>query len=138
MGKLLYNSQKMARNDRRNSGTGSKPVESPGDARRPRSVRFSDSEWGLIEQAAARQGIPAGELVRSGAVAAAEDRLREPPPQTLSKGHAALIEAIYRSVYVMATLKREELLDAKRDQEVDDLVAAAHRTMAETMDDGPA
>ncbi|MDE0355985.1 MAG: hypothetical protein OXK20_09995, partial [Deltaproteobacteria bacterium] len=81
---------------------------------------------------------PAGELVRSGAVAAAEDRLREPPPQTLSKGHAALIEAIYRSVYVMATLKRDELLDAKRDQEVDDLVAAAHRTMAETMDDGPA
>ncbi len=38
----------------------------------------------------------------------------------------------------MATLKREELLDAKRDQEVDDLVAAAHRTMKETMDDGPA
>ena len=128
----------MARNDRRNSGTGSRPVESPSDARRPRSVRFSDSEWSLIERAAARHGIPAGELVRSGAVAAAEDRLDEPPPQTLSKGHAALIEAIYRSVYVMATLKREELLDAKRDQEVDDLVAAAHRTMKETMDDGPA
>lgn len=128
----------MARNDRRSPGTGSKAVESPSDARWPRSVRFSDSEWGLIERAAARQGIPAGELVRSGAVAAAEDRLGEPPPQTLSKGHAALIEAIYRSVYVMATLKREELLDAKRDQEVDDLVAAARRTMAETMDDGPA
>ena len=86
----------------------------------------------LIEQAAARQGIPAGELVRSGAVAA---RASAPDPV---KGHAALIEAIYRSVYVMATLKPEELLDAGRDRELDDLVAAARRTMAETMEEGPA
>lgn len=120
----------MAQNDRRRS-------ESRSDARRPRSIRFSGSEWSLIERAASRHGIPAGELVRSGALAAAEDRLDEPPPATLSKGHAALIEAIYRSVYMMATLKRDQLLDAERDKELDDLVAAARRTMTETMDDGP-
>jgi len=34
------------------------------------------------------------------------------------------------TVYVMATLKRDELLDAGRDRELDDLVAAARRTMA--------
>ena len=51
-------------------------------------------------------------------------------------GHAALIEAIYRSVYVMVTLKREDLLDAERDEELDDLVAAARRTMTETMEEG--
>ena len=125
----------MQRNDGRRSEIRRKPVQSRSDARRPRSVRFSDSEWSLIERGAARHGIPAGELVRSGAVAAAEDRLCEPPAATLSKGHAALIEAIYRFVYMMATLKRDELLDAERGKELDDLVAAARRTMAETMDD---
>ena len=128
----------MPRTDRKSPGTRSKPDRKRGDARQPRSIRFSDSEWSLIERAAARHGIPAGELVRSGAVAAAEDRLGEPPPATLSAGHAALIEAIYRSVYVMVTLKREELLDGERDEELDDLVAAARRTMTETMDEGSA
>ena len=134
----LERAESMPRNDRRPSGTGSKSGASLSDARRTRSIRFSDSEWSLIERAAARHGIPAGELVRSGTVAAAEDRLGEPPLATLSKGHAALIEAIYRSAYMMATLKRDELLDAERAKELDDLVAAARRTMAETMDEGPA
>ena len=128
----------MARNDRKSPGSGSKTAENRSDTRQPRSIRFSDSEWTLIERAATRQGIPAGELVRSGAVAAAEDRLGESPPATLSAGHAALIEAIYRSVYVMVTLKRQELLDDERAEELDDLVAAAHRTMTETMNEGPA
>ncbi len=126
----------MAQNDHRNSGTGSKSVGKRSDARQPRSIRFSDSEWRLIEKAATRHGVPVGELVRAGALAIAEDRLGEPPPATLSKGHAALIEATYRSVYMMATLKRDELLDAQRGKELDDLVAAARRTMAETMDEG--
>lgn len=127
----------MAQNDRGNSGTGSKSVVKRSNTRSPRSIRFSGSEWSLIERAAAQHGIPAGELVRSGAVAAAENRLGERPPATLSRGHAALIEAIYRSVYMMATLKRDELLDSERHKELHDLVAAARRTMAETMDEGP-
>ena len=73
-------------------------------------------KWNLIEPAAVRHGIPADELVRAGAVA--EDRIDASLPATLSKGHAGLIEAIYRSVYVMVTLKREELLDADRDTEL--------------------
>ena len=126
----------MPRSHLRSPGTRSKPDRKRGDARQPRSIRFSDSEWSLIERVAGRHNIPAGELVRSSAVAAAEDRLGEPPPVTLSKGHAALIEEIYRFVYVMATLDREQLLDDKRGVELDDLVAAARRTMAETMEDG--
>ena len=118
--------------------TGKKPAENRSNARRQRSTRFSDSEWDLIRRAAARHGMSPGELVRSSAVAAAEDRLGEPPPATLSKGHAALIEEIYRLVYVMATLDREEMLDAGRGGELDDLIAAARRSMAETMDEGPA
>ena len=128
----------MQESERENPETGKKPAGNRSEARRSHSVRFSASEWSLIERAAGRHGIPAGELVRTGAVAAAEDRLGEPPPAALSKGHAALIEDIYRFVYVMATLERDRLLDDRRGGELDDLVAAARRTMAETMNEGPA
>ena len=128
----------MPRSDRNNPRAEKKPAENRSVARKQRSTRFSESEWNLIQRAAARHGISPGELVRSSAVAAAEDRLGEPPPVTLSKGHAALIEEIYRFVYVMATLDREEMLDAERGEELDDLVAAARRTMSGTMKDGPA
>ena len=128
----------MAENDRNHYESRSKRDDNPSDARRPRSIRFSDSEWNLIELAAARLGIPVGELVRSGAVAAAENRLGKPPPATLSKGHAALIEAIYRFVYVMATLKRDELLDARREKKLEDLIAAAQTTMIQTMNESAA
>ena len=70
----------MSRSDRKNSGTENKTSRNRSDARRPRSIRFADSEWNLVEQAALRHGIPAGELVRAGALAFAEDRLGESPP----------------------------------------------------------
>ena len=127
----------MPRNDRSNPGTGSKPAGNRSDARRPRSIRFSDSEWTLIERAAARHGIPAGELVRSAALARAEDRLGEAPPATVSPGHLALLETRWRMVYVLATLNRDDLLADGRGKELDDLVAAARRTMSETMSEGP-
>ncbi len=128
----------MTRNDRKDPETRNRSGTNLDNARRPHSIRFSDSEWSLIEQAAAQHGLTAGELVRSGALAAAEDRLGEPPPATLSPGHLALIEATYRAVYVLATLNREQLLDAGRENELDDVVAAAHDAMAETMNEGPA
>ena len=49
-----------------------------------------------------------------------------------------LIEAIYRSVYLMATLERERLLDSGRGDDVEALIDAARKTMAETMQEGPA
>ena len=125
----------MMRNDQK---LPKKPAENPNDPRAPHSVRFSGSEWSLVERAAALHGIAAGELVRSGAMAAAEERIGEPPAVTLSSGHAALIEAVYRMVYMMATLDRGRLLDAGRGKELEDLIAAARRTMAETMDEEPA
>lgn len=92
----------------------------------------------MIEQAALRHGIPAGELIRTGALALAEDRLGESPPATLTSGHLALIEDTYRSVYLMATLMRQELLDAGHKNDVEALVEAARKTMKETMHEGPA
>ncbi len=127
----------MTRNDPKQPGKDKKIEENPSDPRVPHSIRFSGKEWRLLERAAALHGIPVGELVRSGAVAAAQERLAEPPAATLSSGHAALIEAVYRMVYMMATLDRGRLLDAGRGKELEDLIAAARKTMTETMDDGP-
>ena len=127
----------MTRNDPKQPGKDKKIEENPSDPRVPHSIRFSGKEWRLLERAAALHGIPVGELVRSGAVAAAQERLAEPPAATLSSGHAALIEAVYRMVYMMATLDRGQLLDSGRGKELDDLIAAARKTMAETMDEGP-
>ena len=62
----------MARNDRKSPDTGMKRGGSRADARRSHSIRFADSEWKLIEKAAARQGIPAGE----------SERARSPPPKS--------------------------------------------------------
>ena len=128
----------MTRNVPNQPGKDKKPAEKPGNPRATHSIRFTDSEWKLIQRAAALHGIAAGELVRNGAMAAAEELLDEPPAVTLSSGHAALIEAVYRMVYMMATLDRGRLIDAGRVKELEDLIAAARRTMAETMDEGPA
>ena len=128
----------MPQSDRKNSETAINRSQNRSNARRPRSIRFADSEWSLIEQAALRHGVPASELVRAGALALAEDRLGETPPATLSPGHLALIEDTYRSVYLMATLKREELLEAGHRDDVEALVNAARNTMKKTMKEGPA
>ena len=127
----------MMRNDQNQPEKGTKLAQKPGDPRTPHSVRFTGSEWKSIKRAAELHGIPAGELVRNGAMTAAGELLDEPPAVTFSSGHAALIEAVYRMVYMMATLDRGRLLDAGHGKELEDLIAAARRTMAETMDEGP-
>ena len=63
----------MARNVRRTRGKSNESGERAGDPRRSRTIRFSDSEWQLVEDAALRQGIPASQLVRAVTLAAAED-----------------------------------------------------------------
>lgn len=128
----------MARTGRKRSGTGTRSSRKSGDARRPRSIRFADSEWNVVEQAALRHGIPAGALVRTAALALAENRLGESPPATLTSGHVALIEATYRSSFVRSMLDREQLLDAGGENEVRKLVDAARTAMEKTMKEGPA
>lgn len=112
----------MARRDRKNPGTGTEAAGNRSYARRPHSIRFSGSDWNIVERAAIRHGIPSGELVRAGALALAEDRLGEAPPVTVSPGHLALIETMWRMVYVLATLNRDKLLADGRGNELDDIV----------------
>ena len=118
-----------------NTPTGKAPrkkQKKPG-IRHSHSIRFSDSEWRLVEQAASRHGIPAGEFARSGALAAAEGHTSVSPEVNLSAGHAALIEAIYRAVYLLATISREKMVEAGREEYIDSIVAEARDAMAATM-----
>ena len=133
----LDKAERVADNDQKIRKSGSQRGRERGDARQPHSIRLSDSEWNLIERAAARHGVPAGELVRAGATALAEDRLGEAPPATVSPGRLALIETMWRMVHVLGALNRDDLLADGRSKELDDIVAAAHRTMNETMSEGP-
>ena len=104
--------------------TGAAPAEKPTDARRTRGIRFSDSEWEEVKTAAERPGMPVAEFVR--------DRILE-----IARGGAAadsaaipselapLIERTFRYVYMLATLRRDELVREGRGDKMEKLVKAA-------------
>ena len=127
----------MARKDRKSRAKSNQSDARAGDPRRARSIRFSDSEWQLVEDAALRHGIPASQLVRAATLAAAEERLDRPAGTALSPGHVALIEDIYRGVYLLTTLRGQELIREKRKKQLDSIVKDGRLAMKETMDEGP-
>ena len=55
------------------------------------------------------------------------------PEVNLLAGHAALNEATYRAVYLLATISREKLIEAGRWEDIDGLVAEARNSMIATM-----
>ena len=128
----------MARSARKADGKSNESGGRAGDFRRSRTIRFFDSEWQLVEDAALRQGIPASQLVRAATLAAAEDRLDRPAEAAVPPGYLALIEDIYRGVYLLTTLRGEELIHAKRKRQLDSIVKDGRLAMKETMDEGPA
>ena len=127
----------MARKDRKSRAKSNQSDARAGDPRRARSIRFSDSEWQLVEDAALCRGIPAGQFVRAVMLAAAEERIHHPDPASISPGHLALIEATYRGVYLLATLSRKALLRASREKDLDEIVEEARKAMRGIMDQGP-
>ena len=91
------------------------------EKRSPHSIRFLDPEWGRIEAYAETRGLTGPEFVRS----AAGDRL------------APLIEMTFRATYIMATKMRGEMLDAGREEELDELIAAARGLQDEVLGGEP-
>ena len=81
----------------------------PAKARTPRSIRFSDSEWAGIENKAKARGMTAAEVVRHAAVSFATGKLM-PNSEAFPREIAAQIERIYRGVYMLSTIKRDELI----------------------------
>ena len=99
------------------------------DQRAPRTIRFSDAEWDKVEQAARGIGISPATFARNAALSAATNTKVDPadalPPEFLE-----LVKRIYRSTYILSTLKRDELIREGRREELDRTVQAAREAQA--------
>ena len=86
--------------------------------RTPRSIRFSDDEWNDIDNAAEAQGMTAAELVRYAAVSLSTGKIGPSSPP-IPPEITAQIERIYRGVYLLSTLKRDDMIQQGRKEECD-------------------
>ena len=111
--------------DRRNEALGAEhTAEKPGDARKTRGIRFSESEWEEVKRAAAAREMPAAEFVRERILALARaPESVEPSP--VAGSMAPLIERMFRYAWFLATEKRDAMVREGREDEVDALVAEA-------------
>ena len=99
--------------------------EKRSDARLPRTIRFSDREWERVETAAKRRGIAAAEFARTAVLDAADGKSAALPNEI-----AEMIQRIYRSTYIVSTLKRDEMLREGRGDELDKMIKAARESQA--------
>ena len=122
-------------NDHINTVTGESVNGNPGDnlseRRLPRSIRFSDSEWKLIEGVARERGMAASELVRHVSVGFATGKFSAMPSRDFSTSLPEIskqVDRIYNGVYLLATLKRDEMLDQERQEEMERIIDDARKS----------
>ena len=107
---------------------------SPGrqaDARKTRGIRFSDSEREEVKTAAERHAVPAAEFVREKIF----DFARNPDGANFTAvppSLAPLIERMFRYTWMLATLRRDELIREGRGEEIEKLVQEA-RVLQESL-----
>ena len=99
-------------------------TDRPEDARRNRTIRFSDSEWEEVRRAAVLHDTAPTEFVRETILALARD------PGSAASGAVApslapLIERMFRYTWFLATEKRDAMVREGRREELDALVAEA-------------
>ena len=104
-----------------------------GSARRTRGIRFSETEWREVREAAERHGVPAAEFVRAAVLDAARGRDGAPSLAAL----APLIERTFRYAWVLATLRRDEMAAAGRGEEMERLVEGAKDLQRQVQDRRP-
>ena len=94
------------------------------DLRRPRGIRFSDSEWEEVKAAAERHGTPVAEFVRFKLLAIARGNAKDESAAIIAS-LAPLIERTFRYTWILATHKRDELILEDRLDEIEKLVKQA-------------
>ena len=114
----------MSEEDRNEAVAGENTTEKPGDVRKTRGIRFSESEWEEVKKAAAAHEMPAAEFVRERILALARapdggDRTAVPASM------APMIERMFRYIWFLATEKRDAMAREGRQDELDALVAEA-------------
>lgn len=106
------------------------------ELRTQRAVRFSDTEWESVKAAATRHKTSAAEFVRNATLSAvttpAEENFGSIPP-----GIVKLIKHTYRSVYILSTLKRDEMVDSGRLEDIEKTIELARQSQCELTDDPP-
>ena len=98
------------------------------ERRVPRSIRFSDSEWNLIEGVAKEHGMAAAELVRHASIGFSTGKVSKAPAgnfQSSLTKISAQVERIYNGVYLLATLKRDEMVTHGRSNELESIIKDA-------------
>ena len=124
----------MAEDEHIATGTDEDQNARQSDVRRTRGIRFSDLEWEEVKKAAEKHGVPAAEFVRDTVLDLARSRTGA-TSAALPPGLAALIESAYRGVYILTTLKREEMIREGRAEELDEIVQAARNAQADTLNE---
>ena len=106
------------------TAAGDNAAEKAGDARKTRSIRFSDCEWEEVKRAARGHDMPAAEFVRQTIL-----RLVRAPgdagPHPVPPSWAPLIERMFRYSWFLATEKRDAMVREGREEELDKLLAEA-------------
>ena len=118
-------------NDATSDAPESGPVteEKGGESRRARSIRFSDSEWEAVENAATERGMNAAEFARHATLGVASGRFGA-ERGALPPHYADLIERIFRSTHILVNLKRDELIRDGRVKELEELVKSTRELQA--------
>ena len=114
----------MSDNTTSNASDSEAAADRPEDARRNRTIRFSDSEWEEVRRAALLHETAPTEFVRETILALARN------PESGVSGAVApaltpLIERIFRYTWFLATEKRDAMVREGREKEVDALVGEA-------------
>ena len=114
----------MTETDPPEPGSGDGPAQSQGDPRKPRGIRSSDSEWEEVKAAAESRNVPSAEFVRDRILEIARGRAAA-DSTTLPDSLAPLIERTFHYTYMLATLKRDELVRHGRGDEMEELAETA-------------
>ncbi len=99
-------------------------AERADDNRKTRSIRFSDSEWEEVRNAALAHDLPAAEFVREKILALARGTGRVGTP-SVPPTLAPLIERMFRYTWFLATEKRDAMVREGREAELEKLVGEA-------------
>ena len=121
----------MSEEDRNGAAGGENAAERADDNRKTRSIRFSESEWEEVRNAALAHDLPAAEFVRERilALVRAPEAAGEPAiPRPLTP----LIERVFRYTWFLATEKRDEMIRDGREEELEKLVGEA-RALQESL-----
>ena len=122
----------MTGNHRNPTASQANPRQDRTVKRTQRSIRFSDAEWKTLRKAALDRGIAPSEFVRNAAThaaaAASSADSGAVPPEIL-----ALIKNSFRYTFILATLKRNDMIKDGRRTDIERVVELAHEAQNELL-----